>query len=245
MKSDMNETMQRWRHRAAHYGVTWLSTRPALYYGIRHALRQNDGLCVSRSTELVIEGFPRSANSTTVHGFMALQDRPVALAHHKHHAAQILRAVRWGIPAVVLVHEPADTVVSLLALAEENRLRHGGTGRGNALTFSDATWAWLCFYQAVLPLRDKVVFACFQDVTSNLSDMINEVNMRWGTSFRTGPVLHSTKPTNLGWHALPNATRSSVKRALCDRLKVESQCGRLSGLLARCNNVYQELLSSR
>jgi hypothetical protein len=157
----MNETMQRWRHRAVHYGVTWLSTRPALYYGIRHALRRNDGLCVSRSTELVIEGFPRSANSTTVHGFMADQDRPVAIAHHKHHASQILRAVRWGIPAVVLVREPADTIVSLLALAEEGRVRTGRSGRGNALAFSDAAWAWLCFYQAVLPLRGKVVVACF------------------------------------------------------------------------------------
>jgi hypothetical protein len=69
--------------------------------------------------------------------------------------------------------------------------------------------------------------------------------MRWGTASRTGLVLHSTKPANLGWHALPNATRSSLKRTLCDRLKVESQRGRLSDLLARCNNVYQELLSSR
>ena len=240
----MNETVQQWRHRAAHYGVTWLSTRPALYYGIRRALRQTDGLCVSRSTELVIEGFPRSANSTTVYGFIALQDRPVAVAHHKHHAAQVLRAVRWGIPVVVLVREPADTVVSLLALAEEGRVRTGRTGRGNALSLSDVAWAWLCFYEAVLPMRTKVVVARFADVTRDLAGMIAEVNMRYGTTFRTGPLLRTEESTDLGWHALPNEVRLAIKNDLWDRLKKESRRGRLHDVLIRCNDVYQKLTAS-
>jgi hypothetical protein len=237
----MSETAQRWRHRAAHYGVTWLSTRPALYYGIRRTIRRRDDLCVSQSTELVIEGFPRSANSTTAHGFMALQDRPVALAHHKHHVAQILRAVRWHIPAIVLVRDPADTIVSLLALAEEGRVRTGQTGRGNALTFSDAAWAWLCFYRAVLPIRDKVVVARFADVTRDLAGVIAEVNMRHGTAFRTGPLPRLEKSTTLGWHALPNEVRVSIKNDLRNRLKEETRRARLHDVLTRCNEVYREL----
>lgn len=237
----MNETVQRWRHRAAHHAVTWLSTRPALYYGIRRAIHRSDSLCVNRSTQLVIEGFPRSANSTTVYGFKALQDRPVTVAHHKHHAAQILRAAHWGIPAVVLVRQPADAIVSLLALAEEGRLRTGRTGRGNALTLLDAMQAWFCFYKSILPIRDKYIVARFEDVIRDLPGMITGINMRYGTSFRTAPLPRLEEQTGLGWHAVPNEVRSAIINELRNRLKEESSRGRLHDMLARCSDVYRAL----
>ena len=84
--------------RARFRAVTYLSTRPALYYGMRRITGRFDGQCVRPETEIVIEGFPRSANSTTVHRFLERQPGPVRIAHHKHHAAQLQRATRGGCP---------------------------------------------------------------------------------------------------------------------------------------------------
>jgi len=93
-------------HRMKFLLVTFMSTRTTLYYGsLRLAVRMN-GQCVRPDTTIVIEGFPRSANSTTVDEFLSRQPEPVQVAHHGHHAAQILRAIARGVPAVVLIRSP-------------------------------------------------------------------------------------------------------------------------------------------
>ena len=83
MKPNLNSTFTQLKYRL----VTTLSTRPFLYYMLRRITGTMDSLCVNDETELVIEGYPRSANSTTAHGFLACQSKPVRLAHHKHHVA--------------------------------------------------------------------------------------------------------------------------------------------------------------
>jgi hypothetical protein len=120
--------------RARHRAVTFASTRPALYFGLRRATGTLDALCIAPDTELVIEGYPRSANSTTVYGFLDRQPMPVKVAHHKHHAAQLLRAVERSVPAVMLIREPCAASLSNLALAEEARRRGwGGAPRHDRL----------------------------------------------------------------------------------------------------------------
>ncbi len=226
----MNATLRRWRHRAAHRTVTALSTRPRLYYGVRRLTGTYDQLCVCPATELVIEGYPRSANSTTVHGFLARQDRPVRVAHHKHHAAQLLQAARWGVPAVALIRPPRAAILSMLALAEEGRRRHGGPGgRGSHVTFEDAAWAWLAFYRAILPIRDALVVAPFARVTADLATVIEEVNERFATRFESAPEVRTPQP-GLGWHARSNPLRREI---LANRDTVMQQAGRERPRLAR------------
>jgi|GEM_PF-1755712 len=136
--------------------LTAVSARPALYFGLRRLTGSLDRLCVTRKTDIVIEGFPRSANSTTVTVFRSWQRKKVRIAHHKHHAAQILRAVAWDIPAVALIREPRAAVISLIAMLEETRRRQakgeadpafaaqtGGVLTGCALTGGTAGQALL------------------------------------------------------------------------------------------------------
>ena len=98
--------------------VTTISARPSLYYGLRKMTGTMDHLCIDEYTEIVIEGYPRSANSTTAYGFLARQTRPVRLAHHKHHAAQLLLAAKQGIPSVMLIRQPEQAVVSNLSRSQ-------------------------------------------------------------------------------------------------------------------------------
>lgn len=169
--------------RARFRAVTWASTRPRLYYGLGRLTRQADHLCIRRDTDMVIEGYPRSANSTTVHKFLAIQDRPTHVAHHKHHAAQLLRAAEWGIPAVVLIRAPREACLSLLALAAEARHRAGKPERGG-LNFSDVLFAYVAFYEAVEPTLDHTMIGRFEVVRSDVHGLITHVNARFGTDFR-------------------------------------------------------------
>jgi len=223
--------------------VTALSTRPAFYYPVRRATGTFDGLCVRRDTEIVIEGFPRSANNTTVQGFLERQERPVRDAHHKHHAAQLVRAARWEIPAGALVRPPRDAVVSLLALVEEARRRQGTDGgRTRHLTFDEAVAAWTAFYGAVLKHREALVVASFTWATRDLTGLVETVNDRFDTSF--GSVETMPRPRReLGWHARSNAMRREIQNGLGAALReAETARPRLADRLLAADGLWHALV---
>ncbi len=239
----MNAGLRRWRHRATNRLVTALSTRPALYYPARRATGTFDDLCIRRDTELVLEGFPRSANSTTVHGFLERQERPVRVAHHKHHAAQLVRAAAWGIPAVALIRPPRDAIVSLPALAEEGRRRRGGDGgRAHSLRFEDVVATWVAFYAAVSKHRSALVVAPFTWATRDLTGLIEGINARFGTSFVSAETVRRPQPT-LGWHARTNPLRKEIRDGLCAELRAaEATRPALADRLRDAQGLYHALV---
>jgi hypothetical protein len=103
----------RWHRRWRRCFRNAIALRSRLYMALA---RQGgkDGL-VDRSTELVIEGFPRCANSIAEAAFRLAQERPVRLAHHAHAAAHVLAAVEAGVPTLVLVRDPDQAVPSMIA----------------------------------------------------------------------------------------------------------------------------------
>ena len=144
---------------------------PFLFYAL-HALRHPLGspFAVQRDTEVVIEGFPRSANSFAVAAFQLAQGREIAIAHHLHVPAQIMRAIAWKIPALVIVRPPQDAVRSLVV-----RYPHIGVGGGLA--------AYATFHEALLPLQDGFTIATFDQVITDLGTVIARLNHRFGTGF--------------------------------------------------------------
>src|SRR5438874_8416960 len=89
------------------------SARPALAMPAAR-LRGHGVLVSSPGVEVLIEGYPRSANSFTVAAFARAQGWPGSgggrIAHHTHAPAHVLEAIRRGIPAIVLLRDPADAV---------------------------------------------------------------------------------------------------------------------------------------
>jgi len=144
---------------------------PFLFYPL-HALRHPAGspFAVRRDTEVVIEGFPRSANSFAVAAFQLAQGRDVPIADHLHVPAQIMRASAWRIPALVIVRPPQDAVRSLVV-----RYSHIQVGDGLA--------AYGSFYAALAPLQDSFIVATFDQVITDFGAVTARLNHRFGTGF--------------------------------------------------------------
>lgn len=69
---------------------------------------------VSRSTDLVIEGFPRSANTYALVAFEHANGTAHRVSSHLHTPESVRRAVRLRLPVVLLVRDPAEVLVSTL-----------------------------------------------------------------------------------------------------------------------------------
>jgi hypothetical protein len=127
-------------------------------------------MVVNRHTAVVIEGFPRSANTFAVNAFIVAQDRPVAVGHHLHTAGHVLEAVRLGVPAIVLLRKPQDALASLLV-------------RQPSVSVTRAAAAYARFYRDVQPVRHGFVIGEFATVTTDFGSVIRALNDRFGRGF--------------------------------------------------------------
>jgi hypothetical protein len=128
------------------------------------------GEVVTRDTDIVIEGFPRTGSSFAVAALRRAHDRPVRIAHHVHAPAQVIAAVRWGIPALVLIREPEDSILSMV-------IRNRGVGIAQAIR------GYRRFYTPLMPMRDNFVTATFEAVTTDFGKVVVRINDRFGTRF--------------------------------------------------------------
>jgi hypothetical protein len=137
-------------------------------------LRGHGVLVRSPGVRVLIEGYPRSANSFTVAAFARAQGWPGSgggrIAHHTHAPAHVLEAIRRGIPAIVLLRDPADAVLEFVVVKPDLSIRQALRG-------------YLRFYAPLVAHADGFVTARFEEVTTDLGAVIARVNERFGTSF--------------------------------------------------------------
>lgn len=133
-------------------------------------IRQGIGI-VGKPTDIVIEGYPRSANTFAVAAFQFAQGVPKNIAHHIHGAAQIKLGVIYQIPTIVLIRAPKAAITSLLI-------------RQPYLSIRQAIVDYINFYEAVSPLKQQVVIAQFDQVIADFGKVIQDVNVKFGTDFK-------------------------------------------------------------
>lgn len=149
---------------------TLLAQHPALALPIQRLRKRGEVL--RDDTEIVIESFPRCASSFAVAAFrLAQEPHPSAIAHHTHSPAQVLAAVRRGVPTIVLIRAPEDAVLSHVIHTP-------------SLTPAISLRGYLRFHEPLLPLRDGFVVGTFEEVVADFGSVIERVNARFGTSFR-------------------------------------------------------------
>ena len=147
-----------------------LSCTPILYDAAVLLRPSKRALVVRRDSALLIEGFPRSANTYSVAAFRVSNGARLHVGRHLHAAAHVGRSVRLGVPAILLIREPGDAVLSYLI-------------RRPRLTLLDGLREYVQFYRSTWNLRDQVIIAPFDRVTADFGSILDAVNRLRGTNF--------------------------------------------------------------
>lgn len=161
-----------------------------------------------RDTALVIDGFLRSGNTFSVAAFTVANGSGPHVGRHLHGAPHLLRAVRLGIPAILLIRQPADAVASYLV-------------RRPSLTPDDALAEYLDFYRTAWRVRGEVVVGPFDEVVRDFGSVLARVNARYGTSFRLYESTTSSRQAAFG-------LVEEMNRLECRGEVVETHVGRPS-----------------
>lgn len=152
---------------------SWIARYPAAYFALLHLSRSpRRHLYVRRDTEVVIEGYPRSANTFAVCAFLYAQARPVKIARHLHLPVQISRAVKWKIPTMIVLRKPEDAILSYLV-------------RYPALSAKTAVNAYIDFYRTAEAFRNYLTLVAFDTVTHDFGAAIKALNLKFNTNFQT------------------------------------------------------------
>jgi hypothetical protein len=215
---------------------------PAVFYGIHRLARKNPAQTVSPETQLVIEGFPRPANTFAVMAFRQAQKEKTRIAHNLHVPAQIIQASRQQIPALVLIRDPKDAVLSFAVrdpISVDQALKH-----------------YISFYETIADYRDDFVLGAFEEVTSGYGAVIERINERFGTTFL--PFRHNKKRVERVFDRMEKIYRkgndatslearisrpSEVREKMKRGVRQELEDPRRQRLLYEARAVYQRLVS--
>lgn len=185
---------------------------------------------VDRDTEFVLDGFQGSANSFATDAFQASQNRRVEMAHHMHAPAQIIKAVREEIPALVVLREPVGTVLSV-------------TSRWPYVSVWQALRSYVEFYEKIGPYRNGYVLSTFEDTTQRFGHVIRRVNDYFGTDFdvceesvETMKIKHGPE----GMSAAEQRKRTTLKAEKSNELNTP----KYTDLLQEARDVYRRMEAS-
>jgi hypothetical protein len=251
--TEQSSTFARMRYSAS----TWVGQHPVLYLPLarishRRALNElapgadSDAVppLVDADADIVIEGYPRSANSFAVAAFRLAQERPVKIAHHRHVAAQVLGSIKLGVPTLVLIRAPEEAVPSLVA-------RHPHVGMRGALV------GYVRFYRPLVRHNRHIELATFSEVTSDFGAVIRRINARYGTDFH--PFEHTEanvlrcfdaisrhdRETLGGDFDVLGARPSQARNLLMEALRAEYGSERLKRLRVRAGKLYTTIVGAR
>jgi hypothetical protein len=153
---------------ARHAARRVVARYPALYVPI--ARRRHRENVLGPDTQLIIDGFPRSASTFTLVGFQVAQNGHVRVAHHVHAVAHLIAGARRSIPMLVPIREPKATVVSAM-------IREPNVSIGQWLR------SYIDHYQRIPSLADSLMLAPFEEIIDDLGRVIRRLNQRFGTSY--------------------------------------------------------------
>ncbi len=216
---------------------------PILFYTLTRQIKRYNNVLINKDTEIVIEGYPRSANTFAVAALEVAQQRKIKVARHTHAIAQIKVAARQGLPTIILVRKPKDAILSYV-IREKN------------VTLSLAINRYKAYYSAVRQLQDNFHIARFEDVTSNYGAVIKSLNKKYSTNFLL--FQHTDKNVSDVFERVEEMEReisngelseskvarpSNKRKDMKASLEIELQKNKYTEKLEHCNKIYQQLIS--
>lgn len=171
---------------------------------------------VSNRHDIVIEGYPRSANSFAHRAFMFSNGwRDPRVAGHTHSPVQVVLGARWKRPVLLLIREPAAAVVSLMALQFSHLAGDRRTLDEQRAWVRYQTNRYAQFYGTTNPFAESLVLSTFAQTTGDFGAVIERVNRRFGTDFI--PFEHTAENIAVifrrgGTYLSPDRKRDDLKQ---------------------------------
>jgi len=134
-----------------------------LYYALDPDLRN---LRLRPDTDLLIDGFPRSANTYASEAIL-LANPGLTLAHHLHQPRPVEWAVARNTPALLLIRDPDAAVASFRCFEPR-------------IPIDKAYAGYAYYYERLWPIVPALVVAEFDEVVANLTRVVATLNNRYG-----------------------------------------------------------------
>src|SRR6476660_4356939 len=144
------------------------SSYPYFYSRVSQLLSGRD-CYTNMNTDIVIDGFPRCANTYATYAFNLAQPGKLNIAHHIHKKSQFLIAHRYGIPCILLIRNPIDCISS--TLIRQPKYDPGALYEGYYFLYNG------------LKHLDSYVVGDFESVLNCYGNIIEDVNIKFGTDF--------------------------------------------------------------
>lgn len=148
---------------------TYLFRMPRLARLVAHADARTRRSLPNRATEIVIDGFPRSANSFSLVSFLSANP-DVRISNHLHSPLSIYGARRFDLPMIMVIRNPREAVRSYIQFVER-------------VTPESAIRMYVGYYRAALPFIDDIVVADFPEVITDFASVVQRCNQKFGTNF--------------------------------------------------------------
>lgn len=188
----------------------------------------------SSRTDIVIEGFPRCANSFAVRAFRYANDpdEKLWIATHLHSPAAVIVASRLAKPTLVLIRDPDKAVISQAALLVQRKTLprfYGTVGQLSEVECESMVRYWTrrygLYYRRLMPVKQQLVIGRFEEVTSNFSAIIDRFNSKFGTAYQG--LQDQAAITEIifqqgGVHLSPSSERDQIKSWFSDAYFADS-----------------------
>jgi len=215
-------------------------------YGTRHIVGSYQALSwllrfskfaprlVRPSTNICIEGFPRSANSFFCIYFMHFNPG-LRIAHHVHVPQQAALATKFGIPCLQLIRPPVDTLLSLLAIDQR-------------LSPVLALRSYIDYYRRMRSVAGYCIVSDFSFTIQTPEQVVDALNERFGSGFLGQPIdeklrvalFERVRRVNDDYVpmqvAIPTTEKDEIKQTL--RHKIEG-----SPLIEGAEKAYRSILA--
>lgn len=209
-------------------------------YRLIRALSRTANQLAERDTELVIEGFPRSANTFSEVALLVSQGPDFKVAHHGHYPVHVKHALALGKPCVVLIREPASAIASLIDL-------------GTPDDIGQLCDRYFFYYNYVLTIMDKVLIWDFEAVTENFPAQIETLNQRFAMRLNVPPAkevsqheIYSIADGLRGYtHKESPQNDAVLKNRRLSNLRSHRELINANPKFERCYRVFHQVMTER
>lgn len=214
------------------------SNYPGLFSPISKLMTGKDWFA-AKNTDIVIDGFPRCANTYATFAFDIAQNSRLNIAHHIHKKSQFITAAKYNLPAILLIRKPADCISSLLVRQPKYKV--------------ETLFKGYSFLYGGLAKMDTFIVADFENILNDYGSIIKSVNAKFNTTFnlyvkneenenKLKEIIHTQDELkgatdSLQRVAYPDAERKKVSL----KIKEDLFSSKYKVGLDYCNEIYEAL----